>query len=395
MPRNTTPDTQTPGSKRQADPSYPAAYPSEKKKKAHAGTVQVEVFQERLRLRWRYLGKRYCLSLGYPDSKANRTVAEGLAKRIEGEMLAGVFDQTLIRYKPQREQNKYADVVKLWEAFTQQKAKSGTVTEQTLYSTYGPITSTLKRYGKSIKTREEGEAFVNWLRDQASPNHARKQLTLLNACFNWAVAEGLIAENAIAGFKIKVPPKQPPKPFTREEISAILEGFKQDKYYSHYFGFVLFLLSTGCRPGEAAGLRWKHLNQDCSTVWIGESFSNGVFKSTKTNRARDVDLTPKLQNFLQQLRKGKSPASEDLVFSTPQGHPIDIHNFRNRAWKKVLIQLEIDYRKPYTTRHSVISHALDLGMNPVAVATLTGHDVETLYRSYAGNVQCRPMLPEL
>jgi integrase len=146
---------------------------------------------------------------------------------------------------------------------------------------------------------------------------------------------------------------------------------------------------------ERLRLRWRNLNHDCSAVWIGESFSNGVFKSTKTNRDRDVDLTPKLRDYLQRLKTEKRPVPDALVFPTPQGHPLDIHNFRNRAWKTILSRLEIDYRKPYKTRHSVISHALELGMNPVTVAGLTGHDVETLYRSYAGNVNSRPKLPEL
>ena len=84
-----------------------------------------------------------------------------------------------------------------------------------------------------------------------------------------------------------------------------------------------------------------------------------------------------------------------LVFSSPQGNAIDDCNFRNRAWKTVLTRLEIDYRKPYTTRHTLVSHALDLGMNPVAVAQLTGHDVQVLFKNYAGNVNSRPRLPEL
>ena len=94
----------------------------------------------------------------------------------------------------------------------------------------------------------------------------------------------------------------------------------------------------------------------------------------------------------------RRPANSDpdaLVFASPNGKPIDDDNFRNRAWKTVLTRLGIDYRKPYNTRHTLISHALDLGMNPVMVAQLTGHDVETLYQNYAGNVNSRPMLPEL
>ncbi|MCG8367835.1 MAG: hypothetical protein MJA27_31445 [Pseudanabaenales cyanobacterium] len=69
--------------------------------------------------------------------------------------------------------------------------------------------------------------------------------------------------------------------------------------------------------------------------------------------------------------------------------------FRNRAWTTIIDELGIDYRKPYNTRHTFISHALDMGMNPLEVAQLTRHDVQTLYENYAGSVNSRPRLPEL
>lgn len=154
------------------------------------------------------------------------------------------------------------------------------------------------------------------------------------------------------------------------------------------------MFSTGCRTAEAIGLRWKHLSDDCSTVWIGESLSRGVRKPTKTNRARTITLTPNLQVMLLK-KKTANPDPDTLVFTFPKGGAIDDCNFRNRLWKTVLTRLEIDYRKPYTTRHSLISHALDQGINPVMVAQLTGHDVQVLYENCAGNVNSRPRLPEL
>lgn len=58
----------------------------------------------------------------------------------------------------------------------------------------------------------------------------------------------------------------------------------------------------------------------------------------------------------------------------------DSKNFCKRYWEPVLGELGIDYRRPYTTRHTLISHGLESGMNPVAVASLTGH-VRTLYEN--------------
>jgi integrase len=79
-----------------------------------------------------------------------------------------------------------------------------------------------------------------------------------------------------------------------------------------------------------------------------------------------------------------APTPEDLVFPASEGGAIDDHNFRNRAWKFVLESQGIPYRKPYTTRHTLVSHALEKGTNPVNVAELTGHNVKTLYQNYAG-----------
>ena len=49
----------------------------------------------------------------------------------------------------------------------------------------------------------------------------------------------------------------------------------------------------------------------------------------------------------------------------------------------MLEKLEIEYRKPYATRHTAISHALANGANPLAVAEQTGHDPQILFKHYA------------
>ena len=72
----------------------------------------------------------------------------------------------------------------------------------------------------------------------------------------------------------------------------------------------------------------------------------------------------------------------------------DAKNFCRRYWKPALAELGINYRQPYNTRQTLISHGLEAGMNPVAIAALTDRDVRTLYESYAGLVN-PPKLPDL
>jgi integrase len=138
-----------------------------------------------------------------------------------------------------------------------------------------------------------------WLEKYNAKRTIKHRLTILKACWRWGHEENYWE---IAATRIKIPPQQRPKPFTREEIGAIIYAFRSDRYYCAYADYVEFLFGTGCRTGEAIGLRWKHLSDDCSTAWIGESFVRGVRKSTKTNRARVISLTPRLHEMLIGMR---------------------------------------------------------------------------------------------
>lgn len=69
--------------------------------KAPKGTVDIEVFQGRLRLRLpRQLfgGKQKYLTLGLPDTDFNRKAAAAKAKLIESDIALERFDPTLEKY---------------------------------------------------------------------------------------------------------------------------------------------------------------------------------------------------------------------------------------------------------------------------------------------------------
>ncbi|MBH2005459.1 MAG: DUF3596 domain-containing protein [Sphingobacteriia bacterium] len=65
--------------------------------KNQKGTVSVENYRDRIRLRWRYQNKRYSLSL-YKISKQNLLQARKTALEIEQDITLGSFDITLLKY---------------------------------------------------------------------------------------------------------------------------------------------------------------------------------------------------------------------------------------------------------------------------------------------------------
>jgi len=69
------------------------------------GAVNIEVFNDRLRLAWSWQGKRFWLYIGLPDSIANRKAASMKASQIELDMASGNFDPSLAKYKPQKQES--------------------------------------------------------------------------------------------------------------------------------------------------------------------------------------------------------------------------------------------------------------------------------------------------
>ncbi len=104
--------------------------------KASKGSVGIESFQGRLRLRLPrqlYGGKQKYLTLGVVDTPENQKLATSKARQIELDILAGYFDFTLEKYKPQTHSNS-ANPLKsnqaepsldaLWDRYAEYKSKT-------------------------------------------------------------------------------------------------------------------------------------------------------------------------------------------------------------------------------------------------------------------------------
>ncbi len=365
--------------------------------KAAKGSVVVQPFRGRLRLCWTWQSKRLYLYLGLPDSIANRKVAEIKARQIELDIASNNFDPTLIKYKNDRQRAELSAVA-LFERFAEYKRKR--VEGRTLEK-YTALAKHLQAFFGIRNSGDVGtpqaEQFRDYLAQRLAPITLREWLGLCRAAWDWGIDQKLVKANPWGELveAIKVPPKQRPQPFSATEIGLIVAGFRGDRHYAYYADFVEFLLGTGCRTGEAIGLRWGHLSEDCSVVWIGESVSRGRRKATKTNKDRQFRLSPRLQAMLR-ARKPEQVGKDDLVFPAPRGGPIDDHNFRNRAWVRVLAKQGVAYRKPYLTRSTFESHAIITHrLNPALVAEMTGHDPKTLFKHYLGSVDEGLQVPDV
>lgn len=383
--------------------SSPNMYSSTpERKKAHKGSVQVKSSNHRLQLVFSYGGKRHYISTGLADSPTNRRLADLKAKEIEKDILYERFDETLIKYKnpnskvlssvtpdftPKQQDEPTLDV--LWERYVTFKRTQ--VSQTTIARDYARYRSHIAKLPSRDLT--QAIAIRNYLLAHNSVDTAKRTLTNIAACCDWATKSGMITMNPFANMaaEIKVPKANADdemdiNPFTREERDRIISTFATDRYYCYYTPLVQFLFFTGCRPSEAIGLQWQHID-DFVHFEQAVTFSEtglSLKKGLKTQEKRRFRINRQLAEILTAIQPDKdSPTA--YLFPSPEGKFIDFNNFRNRAWKSILNKADIPYRKLYQTRHTFVTLCLEAGIDAKDVARLVGNSPEVIYRHYAGN----------
>ncbi len=369
-------------------------YPKTPAGKASKGSVVIISSNGRLQLRFSYGGKRRYLSIGLPDTLTNRKLAELKAAEIEKDILFERFDETLQKYKPKQNLKSITPITptkknqlsldNLWERYSEFKKP------QVSPSTFAKDFTRYRNHIAKLPTRslDEASKIRDWLLSNLSPNSAKRCLTQIKACCNWAMEEGLIETNPFSLMKIKLPKgsyeEHDINPFTKEERNLIIKTFEMDHYYSYYTAYVRFLFYTGCRPSEAIALQWKHITdkviQFRNSVVISE---DGLVlkKGLKTQKKRDFPLTSEVETILNDTRPEKMNL-ESLIFTSARGKFIDHHNFSSRAWRSILGKCNIPYRKSYQTRHTFISLCVEQNINSTVIGRWTGTSAKMIDNHY-------------
>ena len=133
----------------------------------------------------------------------------------------------------------------------------------------------------------------------------------------------------------------------------------------HYRLVAEVMIMTGMIASEIAGLRKSDLMDD--HIKVQNSRVRGIDKEDlKTSyRHRKIPLTGALRERLaaaEKLSKGEH------LFSMKSGIHFREGSFRQNPWTTAFKKAGLDYKVPYTTRHSFAAWALVLAVgNPVLV----------------------------
>ena len=206
---------------------------------------------------------------------------------------------------------------------------------------------------------------------------------VLSALLGRAVEDGLIPANPAVGLAREIAVAsgsevEEVEIFTPEELTGLLAITERD--YSGWYPFVLCLVLSGVRLGEAVGLEWRDVDFERRLLIIRRTERRGRVGVPKSGKARRVDMSHRLADVLRGLKSFQEAEAAlagcpapSRVFSIPNGAPIRDDGFRNHVWTPILRRAGLRYRKPHALRHTFASLLIEAGESLKYVQEQLGH----------------------
>ncbi|MEV5762552.1 site-specific integrase [Streptomyces tendae] len=208
--------------------------------------------------------------------------------------------------------------------------------------------------------------------------------SVLKSALEYAVREDELPRNVARNAKTAAPRTRRFQPLTAAEARQFLQAASGDRLHALYE----LALRTGLRKDELLGLRWEDLNlDDGGTASIHRSLqrtrTGGLTTlHTKTRASERRIALPtecisslKIHQERQQEERqaaGKGWTDSDLVFTTPQGKPLDPTNL-TRRFRRLLHSSGLRTIRFHDLRHSTATLLLEQGVDLVVIKELLGH----------------------
>lgn len=222
----------------------------------------------------------------------------------------------------------------------------------------------------------------------------RKINCVLNQCLDMVVKDNLIRKNPCDGVIKELGSTGNLKPkkktgLTRSQQKEMLE-FVSNSIYSFWLNLIVFLLGTGCRIGEAAGLRWKDVDFSKNVIHIrnslvttGKGYEHILQKPKTDAGIRDIPMLAEVREALLNQRQRYPDYNMDgYVFLNKVNTELDRNRF-NQVLKRIVrdynaanqengLSLPEDL-SAHTLRHCFGTRMCENGVNVKVTQALMGH----------------------
>lgn len=126
--------------------------------------------------------------------------------------------------------------------------------------------------------REYGIKKCNLGKSREMQNELETINTVLRPTFQLAVRDDIIRKNPVDGAYCEVKKRNGGARKTRRALTVdqqrkFMEYVAKNPFFYHWYPFFVFLLGTGCRIGEAIGIRWDDIDLENRVIDINHSLT--------------------------------------------------------------------------------------------------------------------------
>jgi integrase len=165
-------------------------------------------------------------------------------------------------------------------------------------------------------------------------------------------------------------------------VARFLDHVRDDRHHPAW----LFLATTGCRRGEALGLRWSDVDLDTGKVVLRQTATAvahevRIAPRTKTGKPRPIEIDGSTVGALRGVRArqaqerlllGPAYIDNDLVFARPDGQPQHPEHF-SMAFDRRVARYRLPRIRLHDLRHTWATLALSAGVDVKIVSERLGH----------------------
>ncbi len=211
--------------------------------------------------------------------------------------------------------------------------------------------------------------------------------TILRRALKDAVKSGRIVRNpADAATKPGKRRQKVARGEMRTWTATELERFLRAEAGTRYGPAFLFLATTGCRRGEALGLRWSDVDLEAGCARIRQTVTAidhavHIAAATKTEDGRLLELDGRTVSVLrshraaqlqERLLVGVGYVDNNIVFALPDGRPYHPERF-SREFDRRVARHGLRRIRTHDLRHTWATLALQSGLDAKIVCDRLGH----------------------
>jgi integrase len=234
------------------------------------------------------------------------------------------------------------------------------------------------------------QPWVNSLARKHSPGYVARIYGVFRASILAAVELEVLDANPLAGVKLPTVPKTSRRHFEQDEIDLFLP-----KLRLRHRQVCEFLMDTGLRPGEFAGLHHSRVRGGWITVAdVLVDKGRAIKSKPKDEDAREVPLTTRAQEILDEWKEAIPPdigceiphangkaCRSDLIFRQHNGSPLSLTSFRD-VLTRALTKVGIPDGTLYSLRHTYGSRLAENGLDVFEISRLMGHEDINMSKTY-------------